>query len=89
MIIIAVLQNKYNERMSDDVAEAILEREIAVYKTKAELTGCSVSWGERRDHYEYRDVLDHYECVFSVKYKDGRKERHQMHEGRCFIQHSD
>ena len=60
--------------MSDDVAEAILEREIAVYKTKAELTGYSVSWDERRDHYEYRDVLDHYECVFSVKYKDGRKE---------------
>lgn len=54
------------------VERAELIEEIPVYKEKAENTGYSISWsGYRRDHFRYRNVIDHYKCVFKVVYMNG------------------
>lgn len=54
------------------VERAELIEEIPVYKEKAENTGYSISWrGYRRDYYRYKNVIDHYKCVFKVVYLNG------------------
>lgn len=57
----------------DRVVRAVLLEEIAVYKEKVENTGFSIGWGWRsgRSYYRYRNVLDHYECIFNVVYLGG------------------
>ena len=75
MIVSSVLESKAQKRTADDIEKARLIDEIAVYKKKSEYTGYSISWHERRDHYTYKNVLDHYECVFIVTHKDGKCER--------------
>jgi len=66
-----IIETKIQERIADSIESAKLIEEVAVYKKKTEHKGFSVTWHERHDHYAYTDVLDHYKCTFSVKYKDG------------------
>lgn len=55
------------------VSRAILVETIAMYKQKAQNTGFSIGQkGSWRSYYRYKDILDHYECVFSVVYNDGK-----------------
>lgn len=65
----------YNKRQienADKVVKAILVDEIAVYKEEVQNTGFSIGWrGSGRSYFRFKNVLDHYECVFSVVYKDG------------------
>ncbi len=64
--------NKQQTENADKVVKAILIDEIAIYKEKVQNTGFSIGWrGSGRSYYRYKNVLDHYECVFSVVYKDG------------------
>lgn len=57
----------------DNVATATLTERVAVYKEIAKRSGFSLGWsGPSRTYYRYQDVLDHYDCVFSVVYKSGR-----------------
>lgn len=72
-LVISVVDMKHQLKIAEGVLRARQTEEIAVYKKRTEHTGYSLSRGERRDHYEYKDVLDHYECVFKVEYKDGSK----------------
>ena len=72
-LILAVAELKKQIATADRVTNATLIDEVAVYKQKAQITGYSVRLGERRrDHYSYVNVVDHYKCVFYVKYKDGK-----------------
>ena len=70
---IAILKVILDIKDINRVERAELIEEIAVYKKVAERTGFSVSWDWRhgRDYYRYKNVIDHYKCVFSVVYKDG------------------
>ena len=70
--VIGIAEARHQQKIADSIVKATKTEEIAVYKKKTEHTGYSLSRGERRDNYEYKDVLDHYECVFSVKYKSGQ-----------------
>lgn len=74
-IAIFVFINKFEKIKANSVRKALLESEVAVYKTVSEHTGYSVGWrwGSRRDHYRYKKVIDHYECTFSVIYTDGKR----------------
>ena len=69
--VVGIVETKHQQKIADSIVKATKTEEIAVFKQRTEHTGYSLSHGERRDHYEYKDVLDHYECVFSVKYKNG------------------
>ncbi len=78
-LIFGVIEIKRQQKIAKSVLRARQTEEIAVYKKKSVHTGYSVSRGGKRDHYGCKDILDHYECVFAVEYKDGRKG-----ELRCF-----
>lgn len=75
IIALAVLVSKTERNRADKVVKALLESEEAVYKKVAEHTGYSVGWGWRsgRDYYRYKEVIDHYDCTFSVIYEDGKR----------------
>ena len=72
VIIFLVAENNIAQRTSDSIKTANLVREVKFYKKKHEYIGCSYGNEGRRDHYEYKDVLDYIECTFSVTYNDGR-----------------
>ena len=67
------LKEKSELNVAESVSSCVLIEETAVYKREKRHTGYTVSWKERRELYEYVDVLDYYKCVFSVTYKDGNK----------------
>ena len=71
-VVIVKLNEKANERTANSIVKAALIKEVGVYKRKAEHSGFSVTWDERRDHYTYKDVLDHYDCFFAVTYESGQ-----------------
>ena len=71
-VVFEKLNRKADEKVANGVTKARLVKEVGVYKREAEHSGYSVSWDERRDHYTYKDVLDHYECIFEVTYNDGQ-----------------
>lgn len=74
--IVAWLIDKRKKEDAENVARAILIEETAVYKEEVQNTGFSIGWrGSGRSYFRYKNVLDYYECVFSVKYKDGRTGR--------------
>ena len=70
---VSVIDAKYQKRIADSIESAELIEEVAVYTKRDEYAGYSVTWHEKRIHYAPKDVLDHYKCVFSVTYKDGRR----------------
>lgn len=72
LVVLVLVSEKQNRQKADQVIKAILIDEIAIYKEKVQNTGFSIGWrGSGRSYYRYKNVLDHYECVFSVVYKDG------------------
>lgn len=65
-------KEKKQKENADDVVRAELIEKIAIQKKIDEHTGYTLSWsGYRRDHFRYKNVVDHYECVFKVVYKNG------------------
>ena len=78
---VSMLVVNAQKKIANNIVRAKLIEEIAVYKKKREYTGFSVSFQERRDHYTYIDVLDYYDCVFSVTYKDGKISRVRCKKG--------
>lgn len=68
---------KVFESVFGEIAKAKLIEEIAVYKEKIKHTGFSIGWSGRsgRSYFRFKEVLDHYECVFELEYKDGRTGR--------------
>ncbi len=69
LLLLSTLQNENADR----VVRAKLIEEIAVYKEELDNTGFSVGWkGQAYSNFEYQKVFDHYECVFSVLYNDGK-----------------
>ena len=68
-----IIKHEHEIKVAESIATAILIDEKTVYERKAEHTGYSVSFNERRDHYTYVDVPIYQECTFSVYYKDGRR----------------
>jgi hypothetical protein len=65
--------SKWQIENAENVARAILVDEIAVYKEEVQNTGFSIGWrSSGRSYFRFKNVLDHYECVFSVVYEDGR-----------------
>ena len=58
----------------DKVARAELIEEVPVYKREIEHTGFSIgySWRSGRDYYQFKNVIDYYECIFMVVYLDGK-----------------
>ena len=68
-----IIKHEHEIKVAESIATAILIDEKTVYERKAEHTGYSVSFNERRDHYTYVDVPVRRECTFSVYYKDGRR----------------
>lgn len=67
-----IIEAKVNEKIADSIAKAELIKEVDVYKKIHEYSGCSYGEDGRRNHYNYKKVLDHTKCTFLVKYKDGR-----------------
>ena len=73
LVVLALVISKKQKENAENVARAILIDEIAVYKEEVQNTGFSIGWrGSGRSYFRFKNVLDHYECVFSVVYKDGR-----------------
>lgn len=71
--VLLLVSDKRQKENAQRVVRAILIETIAMYKKKAQNTGFSIGWkGSWRSYYRYKDVLDHYECVFSVVYNDGK-----------------
>ena len=73
-LIFAVIDIKRDKAIADSIIKARLISESAVYKKKHEYTGYSFGKSGRRAHYQYVDVIDHYDCTFSVVYNDGRRD---------------
>lgn len=75
-VTVFVLIWKEQKRLANNVVRAKLIEEVAVYKRVIEHTGFSIGFGWRsgRDYYRYKNVLDHYECVFRVIYKNGEED---------------
>lgn len=58
---------------AEKVVSAELIDTTAVYKEQVQNTGFSLGRkGSFRSYYRYKNVLDHYECTFSVVYNDGK-----------------
>lgn len=73
LVVLVLVIGKRQKENAENVARAILIDEIAVYKEEVQNTGFSIGWrGSGRSYFRFKNVLDHYECVFSVVYKDGR-----------------
>ena len=72
MIAWIIIETNINKKIVDSIAKATLIKEVDFYKKKHEYSGCSYGEDGRRNHFEYKDVLDHTKCTFSVKYKDGK-----------------
>ena len=70
--LIYIIDGKMKKEMAENVVKASLIKEIAVYGRKSVCIGYSVAWHEKsRHYYTYKDILDHYDCVFLVTRKDG------------------
>ena len=72
VLVISAAELKKQKETAEKITHATLITETAVYVKKAKINGYSVSFRERRDHYSYTDVVDHYECAFRVTYNDGK-----------------
>lgn len=74
VITINLAKEEKQKELADNVVRAELIKETAIKKRVDEHTGYTLSWsGYRRDHFRYKNVLDHYECVFRVVYKNGKE----------------
>ena len=73
-LIFAVIDIRREKEIAVGIVKARLISECAIYKKKHEYTGDSFGKGGRRAHYQYVDVIDHYDCTFSVVYNDGRRD---------------
>lgn len=75
IVAVLVLSCVFEKKEKNELKNAVkieLTREVAKYKKEAENTGYSIGWyGDYHVHYEYRDVLDHYDCYFYVTYRNG------------------
>ena len=80
-LILAVIDIKHEENLAQSIVKARLISECAVYKKKHEYTGDSFGSDGWRAHYNYVDVIDHYDCIFSVVYNDGRKDELKCRKG--------
>ena len=67
-----IIEDKINQKTADSIAKAKLIKEVDIYKKRHEYSGCSYGRSGRRNHYQYKAVLDHTKCTFLVEYKDGR-----------------
>ena len=72
LVALIIWYSKWRSEKADKVVKAKLIEEVAVYKEKVQNTGFSVGRkGSFRSYYRYKNVLDHYECEFSVVYENG------------------
>lgn len=68
-----ILHTKSQEDKANKVVKAELIEIVAVYKRVTEHTGFSLGYSLRSgyNHYQYRNVIDRYDCTFKVEYEDG------------------
>ena len=78
---VAVIEIRHEASIAEGIVKARLIRECAVYKKKREYTGDSFGSDGWRAHYNYVDVIDHYDCTFSVTYTDGRRDELKCRKG--------
>ena len=74
LIGIGIWSFKAQKKLVSNIQKAEFVKEIPVYKPTEKNTGYSIGWNGRRENYVYTRTIDHYECVFSVIYKDGKRE---------------
>lgn len=67
-----IIEDKISEKTAESISKAKLIKKVDVYKKRHEYSGCSYGDEGRRNHYQYKEVLDHTKCTFLVEYKDGR-----------------
>lgn len=72
VIALALAYNKKQIENAQKVVSAILVERTAVMKEEVKNTGFSIGWGgSGRSYFRFKEVFDHYECVFNVMYNDG------------------
>ena len=67
-----IIEAKISKKTAEGITKVKLMKEVDFYKKRHEYSGCSCGEGERRNHYQYKDVLDHTKCTFFVEYKNGK-----------------
>lgn len=76
VVVVIILLERHRRALIDRVTKAEIIEEIAVYKKTLEHSAFSIDFRCRsgRNHYKYKNSLDHYEYVFRVVYSDGSED---------------